>query len=156
MNWRITVEPFTRPFMQAWWRLSRGMTLGVRAIVTDDSGRILLIKHTYLPGWHLPGGGVEHGETTALAVRRETEEEAGIRAEGGIELFGIYANHRRFRGDHVVVYRIRQWTACPPDNEGEIEAVDWFDPADLPADISPATQRRIRECLGETACAETW
>jgi hypothetical protein len=40
---------------QAWFRLRRPLTLGVRAAVFDGEGRIALVRHTYTPGWHLPG-----------------------------------------------------------------------------------------------------
>ena len=56
----------------------KGLTLGVRAQVYDAAGRVLLIRHSYLPGWHFPGGGVEFGETapeamaSASAVARAT------------------------------------------------------------------------------------
>ena len=149
MNWRIALEPVARPFVHAWWRFARGLTLGVRAIVTDDQSRILLVKHTYLPGWHLPGGGVERGEPTGLAVVRELAEEAGVRAEAEPVLRSIHSNHVRFRGDHVLVYEVTAWSECEPDNEGEIEEIAWFSRQDLPDDTSPATRRRIAEfCEG--------
>ena len=71
MDWRQRIEPFTRPLFFAFSRVTRGMTLGVRAVVTDDRGRVLLVRHTYLAGWWLPGGGVDRGETTQAAVVRE-------------------------------------------------------------------------------------
>ena len=43
------------------------MTLGVRGLVIDKGQRVFLVTHTYVPGWQLPGGGVEPGETMAEA-----------------------------------------------------------------------------------------
>ena len=40
--------------------------------------QILLVKHSYIPGWHLPGGGVDHGEDIHTAAIREVYEETGI------------------------------------------------------------------------------
>ena len=54
-------------------------TEGAHALVTDDTGRILVVRTTYLgPGWSLPGGRVERGETPHAAAIRETREETGI------------------------------------------------------------------------------
>ncbi len=45
--------------LQRYWRLSRGLTLGARAVLIDPENRVLLIRHTYSTGLYLPGVGVE-------------------------------------------------------------------------------------------------
>jgi 8-oxo-dGTP pyrophosphatase MutT (NUDIX family) len=70
--------------------LTRPMTLGVRALVLDARERVFLVRHTYVPGWHLPGGGVEHGETAMAALRKELREEGNIALTGAPRPFGLY------------------------------------------------------------------
>lgn len=145
MSWKRRFEPLVRPLLQTWWRMTRGMTLGVRGIVLRGDGHVVLVKHTYVPGWHLPGGGVERGEPAELSLRRELQEECGVDLTGPVRLQGIYSNEPRFRGDHVLVYVAEHWQACECDHDGEIEAVEWFDPDRLPDDVTPATRRRLDE-----------
>tara|TARA_R110002096_G_scaffold4536_15_gene21561 strand:- start:2611 stop:3081 length:471 start_codon:yes stop_codon:yes gene_type:complete len=154
MRWRARIEPLARPFMQACWRLTRGATLGVRAIAERPDGCVALVKHTYIDGWHLPGGGVESGETAAYAVGRELAEEAGVELTGDPELLGVYANHTAFRGDHVLLFRATNWLACPTSSQGEIESVDWFSPSDLPIDTAGGTRRRLAEIY--QGAGRTW
>jgi ADP-ribose pyrophosphatase YjhB (NUDIX family) len=132
------------------------MTLGVRGIVVDAAGQVALVRHTYVAGWHLPGGGVERGEPAHFALQRELAEEAGVALARPARLFGVYSNERWFRGDHILVYVARHWRPCKTDHEGEIEAVHWFAPQDLPADATPATQRRLAEFLEIRAVSEEW
>ena len=156
MNWRERIEPLLRPLIHNWWRLQRGATLGVRGIVEDDQGRVVLVRHTYISGWHLPGGGVESGETVDFAVTRELAEEVGVGLLEPAELLGVYANHNYFRGDHVMVLKARSWQACETDNEGEIAEVDWFYPDALPDDVSGGTGRRLAEFYGEAETSANW
>src|ERR1700688_93230 len=85
---RRGLEPVARRVLHFYWRFSRGLTLGVRAVVIDGSGRVFLIVHSYVPGWHLPGGGVEIGETAAVALARELREEGNIELAEQPTLFG--------------------------------------------------------------------
>jgi len=143
------LQPVIRPFYQVWSRLTRGATLGVRGVVLNEAGEVLLVEHTYTFGWHLPGGGVERGETAEAALARELVEEAGVRVTGRPRLVGVHANHRTFRGDHVLCYRIDAWAPCEATSRGEIRARGWFAPDGLPQGVTPATRRRIAEALGE-------
>ena len=156
MPWRRNLQPFVRPIYQAYSRLSRGATLGVRGLVLNASGEILLVEHTYVRGWFLPGGGIESGETVEQALVRELEEEAGVRPVGRPRLLSIHANHRIFRGDHVLVYRIDEWEPCEPTAHDEILDRRWFAPGALPADVTRATRRRIEEALGGLEASPHW
>jgi ADP-ribose pyrophosphatase YjhB (NUDIX family) len=70
----------------------------VTAVITDESGALLLIHRTDNDLWALPGGGVDPGESVSDAVVREVQEETGLDIEVG-DLSGIYTNPR-----HVMVY----------------------------------------------------
>ena len=141
----------------AYSRLARGMTLGVRAMLIENGG-VLLVRHTYVPGWYLPGGGVEAGESVHEALAREAEEEAGALLTGAPELFGIYRNADTDARDHVALFVCRAWERRsgrrPPSRE--IAAVDIFPMSDLPADATPATAARIREVQSGAPPAEDW
>jgi 8-oxo-dGTP pyrophosphatase MutT (NUDIX family) len=143
--------------LQRYWRLSRGQTLGAQGVVLDGQGRVLLIKHTYRPGWHFPGGGVERKESAVEALRRELREEAGVLLTGEPELFGFYANFRSFPGDHIALYLVRDWEQPqPPQPNYEIAGHGFFAADELPGDIHDATARRLRELLDGARRSHTW
>ena len=147
MSLRRLMQPLVRPLFHAHARRTRGMTLGVRGLVTDAEGRVLLVEHTYMPGWYMPGGGVEHGETAQQSLARELVEEAGVEVTAPPRLVSIHANNGRFRGDHVLLYRIEHWRACPATSRGEIKALGWFALDALPDETTASTRRRLAEAL---------
>jgi 8-oxo-dGTP pyrophosphatase MutT (NUDIX family) len=154
---RKRFEPLLRRIFHLYWRFARGMTLGVRAVVLDHDNRVFLIKHSYVTGWHLPGGGVEVGETFRDALQRELAEEAGIELSGEPALHGLFFNSHVSRRDHVAVYLIRHFRQDrPPAPNREIVACGFFDVAALPADTTEGTRLRISEVLEGRAPIATW
>jgi ADP-ribose pyrophosphatase YjhB (NUDIX family) len=140
-----------------YWRFSRPATLGTRAVVVDGTGRIFLVKHSYVEGWHLPGGGVEPGETLLEALARELAEEGNIRLGAAPQLFGIYFNKRISRRDHVALFIVRDFRqdGNPRPNHEIVE--HGFFPVDaLPEDTSRATRARVAEVFGGAAVSELW
>jgi 8-oxo-dGTP pyrophosphatase MutT (NUDIX family) len=151
------LEPVTRRVLHFYWRFSRGVTLGVRAVVIDGSGRVFLVMHSYVAGWHLPGGGVETGETAAAALARELREEGNIEIDEPPTLFGVYFNRRISRRDHVALYIVRAFRQpAPPQPNHEIIAHGFFAPGALPPETTRATRERIAEVLNGRPPAELW
>jgi 8-oxo-dGTP pyrophosphatase MutT (NUDIX family) len=154
---RLALEPAIRRVLHFYWRFARGLTLGVRAVVIDRQGRVFLVKHSYVSGWHLPGGGVEAGETVQVALARELLEEGGITALEAPALHGVFFNGRVSRRDHVVVFVIREFRQDGgPRHIREIVDHGFFSPDALPADTTRGTRARLAEVLDGAAVSERW
>jgi 8-oxo-dGTP pyrophosphatase MutT (NUDIX family) len=154
---RLRFEPLLRRVFHFYSRFARGMTLGVRAVVLDAGNRVFLVKHSYTPGWHLPGGGVETGETFLISLTRELMEEGLIELKGEPELHGLFFNRRISPRDHVAVYIVRQFhqERAPAPNR-EIIDTGFFDAAALPTDTTRGTRLRIAEVLENRPKIEDW
>lgn len=141
-----------------YWRVFRPVTLGVCAIVLDASGKIILIKNSYRNGWHLPGGGVQRGETVVTAIKRELREEIDWNCTGEpCEILGVYSNFSEGNYDHVVVFVIRDGSAASAAAASlEIERIEHFHPHELPSDTGAGTRRRIGEFLAGTVTKLEW
>ena len=154
---RIRFEPVLRRLFHFYWRFARGMTLGVRAVVIDGEKRVFLIKHSYVSGWHLPGGGVETGETLRDALKRELAEEGRIELAGEPALFGVYLNSHVSKRDHVAVYVVRQFSQDrKPEPNREIIDCDFFEIQALPPDTTTGTRLRIAEVTENKPQIATW
>jgi ADP-ribose pyrophosphatase YjhB (NUDIX family) len=151
-----TLFRLSEPLVRAWWRVSRGVTLGARVVAVDEAGRIALVRHVYKPGWHFPGGGVERGERAADAARRELQEEAHAVPEAPLLLLGVYANFAEHPGDHLLLYRTRARSLGPRRSDQEIAEVGWFAPDETPAGATPGTRRRIAELYDGAPPSADW
>jgi 8-oxo-dGTP pyrophosphatase MutT (NUDIX family) len=150
-------QPAVERFFHLYWRVTRGLTIGVRGLVIDGAGRVFLVKHSYIPGWHLPGGGVEAGESLLAALTRELREEGNIELSEPPVLFAVYLNRRVSRRDHVALFVVRGFhQSATPVATREIVAHGFFPPDALPQDTSRATRARIGEVLGGLTAAELW
>lgn len=127
------------------------MTLGVRAAAFDDAGRVFLVRHTYVGGWQLPGGGVEKGETAGEALAKELGEEGNLVLGEPAELVGVHLNRAASPRDHVLFYRCRVVQKAEKIADSEIAEAGFFALDDLPAETTPATRRRLAELAGEPA-----
>ena len=133
------------------------MTLGVRAVVEDERQRILLVRHTYVKGWYLPGGGVETGQTMEQALAMELREEVCINQMGRVELFGIYLNRHVSKRDHVGLFICRNWRdqgEFIPNRE--IAEIGFFARDELPADTTKGTRLRLAEVYDGAAISSVW
>ena len=154
---RRALEPLIRRVLHFYWRFSRAATLGARAMVIDGTGRVFLIQHSYVEGWHLPGGGVETGETFLGALARELAEEGNIVMTAPPLLHGLFFNKRASRRDHVALYIVRDFRQDgPPVPNYEIVAHGFFAPGALPEGTSRATSARVAEVFGGVAVSELW
>jgi len=152
-GWRKTVM---RPLMHFVFRITRGMTLGVRAACFDREGRIFLVRHSYLPGWYMPGGGIERHETVEEALAKELREEGNLVIVGKPQLFHVYLNTAASPRDHVVFYRVTVEQTEPRKPDWEIVESGFFSLDALPAATTKATLRRLQEVKGEVAPSSHW
>jgi len=154
---RKRFEPALRRVFHLYWRFARGMTLGVRAVVLDGDNRVFLVKHSYVSGWYLPGGGVEVGESSREALQRELVEEGRIELSGEPVLHGLFFNDHVSPRDHVAVYIVRQFRQDRlPEPNHEIVDCGFFATDALPAETTRGTRLRISEVLEGKPLITTW
>lgn len=150
--WRLA-----RPLTRLYYRLSRPLTAGVRGLVRDEHGHVLLVRHSYVDGWYLPGGGVERAETMRAALTRELDEEVGILLRARPRLVGLYANFREFKSDHVALFLVEHGSyEYVPRTSFEIAEYGFFAPHALPEGTTPGTRARILEAIEGIEPPDLW
>ena len=152
--------PIRKPLLQVvhlWFRMKRGLTLGVRAAAFDDKGRVFLVRHTYVPGWQFPGGGVEVDATALESLERELFEEGNVTLGAAPQLFGVYFNSRITNRDHVLLYVCRDVRCQTPKvADKEIAETGFFALDALPENTTQATRQRLKEIAGEDEVQQVW
>ena len=119
------------------------------AVVTDDEGRVLLLKHVFRSGsgWGIPGGFMHAGEQPEAALRRELREEVGLELESA-EL--AFARTLRRPQQIEIIFRGRAKGEAQPQSV-EVERAAWFPQEALPEELSQDQRRLIRRALGNRA-----
>ncbi|HEY5904105.1 MAG TPA: NUDIX domain-containing protein [Anaerolineales bacterium] len=106
-------------------------------------GQVLLIRHSYLRGWYLPGGGLKRGESMEAAARREAREESGAEA-GPLTLMGVYSRLERIKSDHNVLFLCTEFE-WDGRHDAEIAEVRLFPLTALPEGTHSGHRRRIEQ-----------
>lgn len=133
----------------------RPFTIGVRALVIDDKGQVLLVKHTYCDLWYLPGGGVNKREALIPAIKRELKEELNLDVKDKPSLLATYSNFFGYKSDFVSIFIIKEFDLAPEQN---LEIEDWafFDPKDIPSTTSKGTKKRLAEYFNHQEIDYIW
>ena len=136
------------PLAKTYWFFTRPNTVGVVVIIINSKNRVLLVKHSYKPKWHVPGGGVSKGEHLEDAARREVFEETNLKI-GELGILGIYRKFENFKNDTAIVFFTKdiEDESNLKIDQVEISEAEWFDIKDLPKDTKKHDKKRIQEYL---------
>jgi 8-oxo-dGTP diphosphatase len=107
----------------------------VAALITRDSKLLVCQRRrddTYALQWEFPGGKVEPGESPSEALARELQEELGIDATIGKELFRTSHRYRESRTELVLIFLRAEVDPAAPLQNLVFEQFEWADPSALP------------------------
>ena len=131
------------------------VALAVVALIEDEQGRVLLVRHSYGKGWGLPGGGVDRGEPVEDAVLRELREEIGLIRSAPPQFLALYTRKVGWMTNVIALYRLSdvEYEFKPTL---EIRELAFADPANLPRGTGAGTVRRLAEWCGKSARSPYW
>ena len=123
--------------------------LGAAALILNDDGHVLLVKHSYGHlNWELPGGGAELGESIVDTALREVREETGLSVIAK-QTTGVYYDAASDML-HFVFLCQRVGGSHPVQSDAEITECAYWPPSTLPRPISDFTVQRINDALSDT------
>jgi ADP-ribose pyrophosphatase YjhB (NUDIX family) len=152
-----------RPAMDLLFRMRRELlkvlrvpTRGVKVMVVNAAGELLLIRNSYgrTDLWLLPGGGIRPWETPEAAARREVNEEVGC-ALTDLAFVSRHDSNAEGKKDRIHLFRGTPVGEIEADGR-EVEEAAFFPLDALPSGLSEATRRRIDEHLGRRAVDGAW
>jgi ADP-ribose pyrophosphatase YjhB (NUDIX family) len=144
------------PLQRVLWRWLRPATRGVKVMLFNRRGELVLIRNSYGRSdlFVLPGGGVRPLEAPEAAARREIREELGVEIADLI----LRSTHvSASEGKRDTIYLYEAMTAEIPQPDGlEVEEARFFRLDRLPPQTSPATLRRVAEHRGDRQADGGW
>ena len=121
--------------------LFRPIRMGVRVMMIEKD-KVWLVRHTYLSGWYMPGGGIKKWESLDQAARREAHEETGAEL-GNISLVGVFTSYKQWKTDHTSVFFCDDFKFVGK-SDAEIAEMRLFPLTELPA-ATYSIHRRLLE-----------
>jgi 8-oxo-dGTP pyrophosphatase MutT (NUDIX family) len=131
------------------------VALGTQALLVDKAGRVGVVRHSYMGGLLLPGGGVKRGEPAEQAIMRELREELGdVRADPPA-LFGLYTRRSGWATNVIALYVVKN-AEVEFRKSLEVRELIFIDPAAPPAAVTWGTLRRLDEYRGVAPIMPYW
>jgi 8-oxo-dGTP diphosphatase len=125
----------------------KNKSIGAAAVIVNDEGGVLLVKHTYgRLNWELPEGSAEAGESPDETALREVLEETGL-AVTVLHLTGYYHDAEADFLHFVFLCEVHAGDARPRPDLAEVSECRYWPLGALPCPISDFTVRRIQETV---------
>ncbi len=135
-----------------YWKITNPRSIGSRCLIVKNN-QILLLRHSYMPDYYIPGGGIKKNETITEGIIRELKEEVGITVSiDDLMLFLIIESNLEYKQDTAFIFLVKNITKDQQINshnhdKKEILEIKWFDLDNLPKDLSVTTNLVIKEYI---------